>query len=138
VADQTIDVFRFAEVEARILPTIAGMATGAARLIGRQRNAIIIDGVDLAQIDLALAFDLLARAPCPVHGFHEVLRAILVALQARLGYFRPVLERTRNDGRVVHCGRCETGGKKQRHENKKGEQYASENHISLEPHMIPP
>ena len=101
MADEAVDVLRLAEVEARVLPPIAGVTARAARLVRRERDAEVVHRVGLAKRHLALAFDLLPRAPGPVDGLHEIAGLIRVALQASSGDVGPRLERALDEGRMV-------------------------------------
>jgi hypothetical protein len=72
------------------LPAVAGVATGAARFVGKRRAAEIIGRPFLA--------DQLARGralglPGPVDALHDLMAGHVVAAQAGLGDFRPGLER---------------------------------------------
>jgi len=103
VADQTVDVLGLLEVEVLVLPTVAGVTTGATRLIGRQRNAVVVDGGLLAQLDRLAAVFLLSL-PGPVDRMHEVLGLLLMAGQALLSGFGPGLDRSLDELRVVWAG----------------------------------
>src|SRR6186997_2202355 len=59
VTDKAVDVLGLAEIERRILPAISRMAAGAARLVRRQRDAEVVDRVDLVELDFTSAVDLL-------------------------------------------------------------------------------
>ncbi len=100
VAHQAVDVFRLGEIEGSVLPAEPGVATGAARLVAGQRDAVVVHRVRLAEVEL-LAGGLLARLPGPVHRAHEVLGLLLVARQTGAGDLRTVLERSLDQLRMI-------------------------------------
>ncbi len=85
VTDQAINPALVTEVERGVLPAVADMATGAARLVAVNGDAEVVDDVLFAPVDGPLPFYLLGEGPGPVTGFHHRDRRIFVAFQAFFG-----------------------------------------------------
>jgi hypothetical protein len=118
VADQAIDIFRLGKVETGILEAVPGVTARTAGPVSGKAHAEVIQGIDLADVDLSAFFVELNFGPCPMNGLHKVPGFLLVAFYAPLGDLRAVLERPFTDeGAVVRLG-DRRQGKQQRHDGR--------------------
>ncbi len=83
VAGQAVDVVLLGEVVVLVRPAVAGVATGAARLVGEDGAAEVVGRVLLAQ---GFAGGRVDRLPGPVDAFHDLVTRHVVAAQAGLGH----------------------------------------------------
>jgi hypothetical protein len=89
VADQTVDPSVVGEVERRVLPAIAGVAGGAARLVGAHVGAEVVQHVPLAEL---LAGVRVVVVPGPVDRLADLVPGLGVAFQAGFGDLATTVE----------------------------------------------
>ena len=88
VANQAVDVGRVVEIEVLVVVAVTGMALRAAPLVGRHRDAEVVEQLVLAVGAVLETDDPLGLAlPLEVAGVQVGFGRLLVAHQARLGAF---------------------------------------------------
>lgn len=91
MADETVDAGLIGEIERFVLPTVAGMATGAARQVGDNVAAKAVDDVTLAK-DLA-GMRVIER-PRPVDRCLQLFASAVMAGEAGGGHLWAACERS--------------------------------------------
>jgi hypothetical protein len=90
VTNEAVDVRLGREVELVVLPAEADVARRAARFVGRQRAAEVVDDVLLAEFLTGLGVGLV---PSPVKALVNLLRRLGMTAETGLGHVRSGRER---------------------------------------------
>jgi len=89
VTGEAVDVLFVGEVVVLVLPVVAGVATRAARLVGKDGAAEVVGGMLLAKL---LPGGGANGFPGPVHALHDLVTGLVVTGQTGLRHLRSTIE----------------------------------------------